>query len=67
MPNDEHSSALPSFMYGDPARAYERIESRGCTGCSHELQVYFGDQINVSCDLPLRKHGKRCKRYRERK
>ncbi len=63
--NDEHSNAFPAVFYGDPAAAYERMESMTCKGCTHELIILLGEEKNISCDKG-RQHGNRCKHYREK-
>lgn len=61
--NDEHeSSALPSYMYGDPALAYERAESMTCKGCKHLWHLIGGSL----CAKNIKTHPNRCaKHYKE--
>lgn len=57
--NDEHSNALPSFMYGDPSVVYERKESATCKGCIH-IGYAFGRSY---CEKNQKSHPAKCSRH----
>lgn len=58
--NDEHeSSALPAFMYGDPAMVYERREAATCKGCVHIAHA-LGRSY---CEKAMKSHPAKCARH----
>lgn len=66
---DEKSRALPSSMYGDPALHYEREESKTCNGCKYEdVAKWSLNEVVVWFKFctKARKHGKKCRQYKER-
>lgn len=60
-------SDLRRWEYGDPLRVLERREGQNCTGCahSHARPDPFGG-VHMVCKKG-RKHGKRCRRYEEKR
>lgn len=57
---------LPAWAYKDPLQIVLEKEARSCKGCKRErLETAFG-KVFVFCELPGKKHGKRCKSYEAR-
>ena len=68
-----YTVTLPSYMYGDPAKVYERKQSaidnriRDCRGCTRLSFDASGERIIAVCELKL-KGGRRvekCSMYKE--
>lgn len=58
--------ALEVWMYLDPMEVAMRKEATTCKGCQHQpVTRAFGQDI-ATCDK-RKKHGTRCREYRERK
>jgi hypothetical protein len=61
--------ALEAFMYGDPAKVFEIVEAKTCTGCQFEAKLKILG-VKVKYCQKQRRHsddgGQRCKLYRER-
>ena len=66
MRDRERSRALPSLSYRDPSIVAEINELRSCHGCAHETTVKIGFTKHLICEKN-KPHGKKCKKYEEKK
>lgn len=57
------ATELPTFMWRDPAEAYERIESATCKGCLSLAKTRIATVTVEHCKRG-KKAGVRCKHYR---